>query len=144
MPAGVYTGGGATVVMDPPPVAYIKVFGPGGGPDRFLRRKAEQVAIMARALAPHQTYRLRASIRTSQNRDERGRFAFGYSVSANTPYAYYVHEGTTPHVYFSYPNKMRFRGTNDHSGRIVFTDMIDHPGTPANPFLQRSLVALAT
>lgn len=128
--------------MDPPPVAYVKVFGHGSGPDRFVRRKAEQVAIMARALAPHRTYRLRASIRASQNRDERGRFAFGYSVSANTPYAYYVHEGTAPHDYSSHPNNMRFMGTNAYSGQIIFTSVINHPGTPANPFLEKALAEL--
>lgn len=138
---GVYAGGGATVVMDPPSLVYVKVFHPGSGPDRNLRRRAESVAVMARTLAPKRTGRLAASIRFDQNRDERGRFAFGYSVSAGTDYAYYVHEGTGPSPRWpSSREVMKFRGA---AGDAVFRDFVMHPGTPAQPFLQDALVAMA-
>lgn len=143
MPGGVYTGGGAIVVMDPPPVVYVKVFHPFSGPERNLRRRADNVAMTAKVLAPRRSGALAASVRVDQNRDEKGRYAFGFAVSANTPYAYYVHEGTDPHVYFSYPGKMRFPGTKSFFGEEIFTDMIDHPGNSAQPFLQNALSAMA-
>lgn len=136
----VFTGGGATVVMDPPPLVYVKVFNPGSGPDRFLRQRTQAVALKAISDAPFRTGRLAASVRANQNRDEKGRYAFGYTVSANTPYAYYVHEGTGPSVRQSFPNVMKFVGSRD--GRTVYTDVVFHPGTPAQPFLQNALVAM--
>ena len=139
----VHTGGGATVVMDPPPTVYVKVFHPGSMPDRNLKARAERVAIYARALAPRRTYALRGSIRATQNRDELGQFAFAYRVSANTPYAYYVHAGTDPSVrVMSGKKSMRFSGTKAHAGRVVFTKVVKHPGTPRNPFLKKALVAM--
>lgn len=142
MAAGVYTGGNATVIMDPPPVVYVKVFNAASGPDRNLRRRAESVALTAKVLAPRRSGRLAASIRVDRNRNERGRYAFGYSVGTTVPYGGYVHEGTAPHVYFSHPGKMRFAGTGRWAGQTVFTDLVDHPGTPAQPFLQNALVAM--
>lgn len=139
----VHASSGVVVVMDPDPVVYAKVFYSGSEPDRFLRKKARNVALTARVLAPRRTGRLASSIRVDQNRDERGHYAFGFSVYTRTPYAGYVHEGTGPHVYFSYPKKMRFKGTNAWAGQTIFTDMIDHPGTPAQPFLQKALIELA-
>lgn len=138
----VHTGGGATVIMDPPPLVYVNVFRKASGPDGHIKRRANAVAFSARSIVPRRTGRLMASINVAQNRDEHGNFSFGYKVWAETPYAHYVHEGTAPHVYFSHPGKMRFAGTNRFSGQVVFTDMIDHPGTPANPFLQDALVAM--
>lgn len=143
MPAGFYTGGGATVLMDPPPLVYAKVFYSGSGPDRHLRKKAESVALTAKTLAPRRTGRLAASISVDQNRNERGQYAFGFSVGTPVYYATYVHEGTSPHVYFSYPGKMKFAGTKRYAGQMVYTDMINHPGNAAQPFLQQALIAMA-
>lgn len=138
---GVYTGGGATVVMDPPPVVYVKVFHPGSGPDRHLRKKAEAVAILARTLVPKRTRRLMSTIEANQNRDEKGRYAFGYKVSAGTSYGYFVHEGTGPSPRWPVNRKvMKFRGS---LGDTVYRDFVMHPGTPAQPFLQDALVAMA-
>lgn len=140
MAGGVYTGGGATVVMDPPPVVYVKVFHPGSGPDRSLRRQANAVAVMARTLVPKSTGRLASTISASQNRDEKGRFAFGYTVSAGTGYGYYVHEGTGPSPRWPSNRKVfKFPGS---AGDTVYRDFVMHPGTPAVPFLQDALVAM--
>lgn len=138
---GVYTGGGATVVMDPPPVVYVKVFHPGSGPDRHLRKKAEAVAILARTLVPKRTGRLMSTIEANQNRDEKGRYAFGYKVSAGTSYGYFVHEGTGPSPRWPVNRKvMKFQGSR---GDIVYRDFVMHPGTPDQPFLRDALVAMA-
>lgn len=144
MPAGVYTGGGATVIMDPSPIVYVKVFRKGSTPDGWLQKKSHEVAFMARRIAPRRSGLLANSIRVEQNRGERGRFAFGYSVYTSIRYGGYVHEGTGPSVRATYPRKMSFMGTNAFAGQHILTPIVYHPGTPANPFLQRSLVALAT
>jgi hypothetical protein len=139
--AGVYVGGGATVVMNPPPVVYVQIMHPGSAPDRHLRKKTQAVAIEAMNLAPFRTGRLASSVRASQNRNEKGQYAFGYSVSANTPYAYYVHEGTGPSPRWPSNKKvMKFQGSG---GDIVYRDFVMHPGTPAVPFLRDALVAMA-
>lgn len=144
MPGGIYTGGGATVIMDPPPVVYQKLFYRGSEADRFTKRQAEKVALLASRTAPMKTGRLKRSIYVTQNRDQRGRFAFGYSVYADTPYAYYVHRGTGPSIRVADNRRaMRFRGTDSHSGQLVFTPIVKHPGTPANHFLERALLAMA-
>jgi hypothetical protein len=137
---GVYVGGGAIVVMDPPPVIYVKCFHPGSGPDRHGRKNAEAVAVMARTIAPVRTGRLKATIKANQNRNERGQYAFGFNVSAGTSYGYYVHEGTGPSPRWPVNGKvMKFRGSFDDT---VYRDFVMHPGTPAQPFLQDALVAM--
>lgn len=132
---------GAVVVMDPTPVVYVKVMGANSGPDRHIKRKAEAVAITARALAPKRSGRLAASIKVDQNRDELGRFAFGYRVYTGIYYGVYVHEGTGPSPRFANGDfkVMKFAG---RSGEPVYRDFVLHPGTPAQPFLQNALVAM--
>lgn len=142
MAGGVYTGGGATVVMDPPPIVYVNVFRSGSAPERHLRRKAQAVAHLASKNAPVKTGHLSSSIRVDQNRAELGRFAFGFKVYTNVRYAHYVHEGTGPSVRWRGVTSMKFFGTNQHAGDYVFPDVVFHPGISAQPFLQKSLVAM--
>jgi hypothetical protein len=137
---GVYVGGGATVIMDPPPVVYVKVFHEGSGPARHLGKKADAVAIMARTLAPVKSGQLKASVRVDRNRDEKGRYAFGYSVGASAAHAYYVHEGTGPSP--RWPNNQKVMKWPGSRGDIAYRDFVMHPGTPAQPFLQDALVAM--
>ena len=139
----VHKGSNVVVVMDTAPLVYVKLFYPMSGPDRHLRNKAVQVANLASQIAPHQTWYLANSIRVSQNREEKGRYTFGYSVVANAGYARYVHEGTRPSRRGKYPGAMRFYGTNASAGREVFTDDVRHPGTPAQPFLRDALIEMA-
>lgn len=120
---------------------YVRVLGKRSGADRDIKRRANAVAHRAVMLAPKHTGELAASIRASQNRDERGRFTFGYNVTASAPHAGHVHEGTGPSLRQSYPGMMRFPGTNAWRGQIIVTEIVHHPGTPANPFLARALPA---
>jgi len=137
---GVYTGGGATVVMNPAPVVYVKVFHPSSGPERHLRRKAESVALTARVIAPRRTGRLAANIKVDQNRNELGRYAFGFKVYTPVYYGGYVHEGTAPSPRWPVEGKaMKFLGRRND---IAYADFVMHPGTPAQPFLQNALVAM--
>lgn len=137
----VHTGGGATVIMDPAPVVYVKVFHEGSGPARHLGRKAEAVAITARRLAPRKTGFMAANIYVSRNRNERGNYTFGYQVYTPVFYAGFVHEGTAPSPRWPDENKVMKWGGRE--SLPVYRDFIMHPGTPAQPFLQNALVAMA-
>lgn len=137
---GVYTGSGVTVVMDPAPLVYVKVFHPGSGPDRHIKQKAIGVALTARVMAPRRTGLLASSIQVDQNRDELGRYAFGYKVFTPVAYAGYVHEGTGPSPRWPDSRKvMKFRGREFN---FVYRDFVMHPGTPSQPFLRDALVAM--
>jgi hypothetical protein len=129
------------VVMEPAPVVYLEVFHTGSGPDRFARQNAEKVAIMARSLAPVSSGTLKTTIKADQNRDEYGRYTFGYTVSVGTSYGYYVHEGTGPSPRWPDHNKVFKWGGKE--GVPVYRDFVMHPGTPAQPFLRDALVAMA-
>lgn len=149
----VHKGPNVIVVMNPAPLVYVQLFHPGSGPDRHLQSKTRDVARAAVVFAPKRTRHLARSIRAGQNRDERGRFTFGYEVSANARYAAAVHEGSRPSIRSKFPGVMMFQGTNGHLGRkgrgghrsnIIYTEIVRHPGTPANPFLQKALIAMAS
>ena len=144
MPAGVYSGGGVTVVMEPPPVIYVKVSGKGTPVDRNMKSRARDVAVLARDLAPFgRTGQLKAGIHASQSRDERGRYAFGYVVYSLAPHTIYVHEGTAPHEILPVNGEfMKFAGTNGYAGQIVYTRHVNHPGNRSNPFLTKALIAM--
>jgi hypothetical protein len=139
----VYTGGGATVIMDPPPVVYVKVFHEGSGPARHLKKKATAVAVMAKTIAPKRSGFMAASIAVDQNRTELGRYTFGYKVYTPVYYGYFVHEGTAPHIMSKFPGSYRFPGTNAYFGQMIFTEVVRHPGNSAQPFLQDALIAMA-
>ena len=135
----VYTGGGATVVMDPAPLVYVKVFHPNSGPDRNLKKRTTDVMLTAKVLAPRRTGALAASIAMDRNRNELGRFAFGYKVYTPIYYAGYVHEGTGPSP--RWPNSKKVMKWGGYDGP-VYRDFVMHPGTPAQPFLQNALAAM--
>jgi hypothetical protein len=129
------------VVMDPAPVVYIKVFHEGSGPARHLGKKADAVAALARTLVPVRSGLLKSTIRVDRNRNEKGQYAFGYAVSAGTSYGVYVHEGTGPSP--RWPNNQKVMKWPGQRGDIAYRDFVMHPGTPAQPFLQDALVAMA-
>lgn len=58
-------------------------------------------------------------------------------VQANSPYAFFVHEGTQPHV-IAAVNFPRLRFMKD--GTVRRPKMVNHPGTAAQPFLRNALV----
>jgi len=128
------------VIMDPAPVVYLKSFHPGSGPDRMNKRQAEAVAILAMALAPISSGRLKSTIRAEQNRNERGFYTFGHNVSAGTSYALYVHEGTGPSP--RWPDSRKVMKWHGSRPPVPYRDFVMHPGTPAVPFLRDALVAM--
>ena len=134
---------GVVVVMDPAPVVYAKVFYEGSEPTRYLKRSANAVAALAKAMAPKKTGLMASRIVANQNRNELGQYTFGYTVESPVYYSHYVHEGTGPSVRRADGKAMTFQGTDTYSGQQVYTPVVYHPGTPRQPFLSRALVAMA-
>jgi hypothetical protein len=87
---------------------------PGGMVGRDLKRRAEGVQIVAKALVGTKT----------------GEVA--YDVRATARHAMWHHQGTAPHVIR--PKKAKALKFN---GRVVA--VVHHPGTPANQFLSEAL-----
>ncbi len=71
--------------------------------------------------------------------DGTGVTLIGY-VTAGTPYAFFVHEGTNPHpIEANSAKALMFEGGN---GEMVFRKHVDHPGTPAQPWLKDAMVTV--
>lgn len=84
------------------------------------------------------TGRLRASIKADPPRifSLRG----SVTVGSNVEYAGYVNDGTGPHVIR--PRTKQFLKFKV-GGRTVYAKVVNHPGTRANPFLDRALREVA-
>jgi bacteriophage HK97-gp10 putative tail-component len=93
----------------------------------------------AKVLAPVNTGRLRSSIRAGQPRifSLRG----SLTVGSDLEYAAMVNDGTRRH--FIRPKNGQFLRFRGRDGSIVFARVVDHPGTRANPFLDRALREVA-
>lgn len=99
---------------------------------------ARQVVNRAKVLAPVDTGRLRASIRV-ERRSFLG-FRARWTIGSDVEYAPYVNDGTAPHIIRpKNAQALRFRV----GGRIVYAKVVNHPGTRANPFLDRALQEVA-
>lgn len=103
-----------------------------------LDAAARQVLNRAKVLAPVDTGRLRASIRIESRRTLTLRTI--YTIGSDVFYAPYVNDGTRPHQIRPKTKKaLKFRV----GGRTVFAAVVNHPGTRANPFLDRALREVA-
>lgn len=103
-----------------------------------LREASRQVVNRAKVLAPVRTGRLRSSIRAEPPRifSLRG----SVTVGSDLEYAAMVNDGTRPHIIRPRARQaLRF----EVGGRIVFAKVVRHPGTRANPFLDRALREVA-
>lgn len=103
-----------------------------------LREASRQVVNRAKVLAPVRTGRLRASIRAEPPRifSLRG----SVTIGSDLEYAAMVNDGTSPHIIR--PRRaqaLRFTV----GGRVVYAKLVRHPGTRANPFLDRALREVA-
>lgn len=101
---------------------------------KALRLRAPQVLNRAKILAPVDTGRLRASGKVSYS----GLFSFRpkATIVFDVDYAQMVNDGTRPHVIRPKNAKvLRFVV----GGRVVYAKVVHHPGTRANPFLDRAL-----
>lgn len=112
----------------------------------WTRGQAEQVAAHARLIAPkpgqgrgYATGELAAKIRVEGPRI--GRRGPEADIVSSTDHSVFVHEGTPAHTIKASPGqKMYFFFRK--AGRMIFDDKINHPGTPANPFLVKALRAV--
>lgn len=99
--------------------------------DSAVQKTAFQVERSAKQNAPVDTGTLRASLRTTPTGPAE------YAVGTNVEYAPDVEFGTQPHVITpDGAEALRFEGAG---GDIVFAQRVEHPGTPAQPFLRPAL-----
>lgn len=103
-----------------------------------LDESARRVLNRAKVLAPVDTGRLRASIRIESRRTFTLRTV--YTIGSDVFYAPYVNDGTRPHL-IRPKTKQALKFTI--GGRTVFAKVVHHPGTRANPFLDRALREVA-
>lgn len=105
-----------------------------GAVGRDLERRAMKVMWAAKAQAGLRTGALRLSIHMNHERTPIGqKFLIGSPLS----YALMHHEGTKPHVIVAKPPKMlKFVS----KGKVVYTDIVLHPGTRPNRYLTDNLV----
>lgn len=101
---------------------------------KALRLRAPRVLNRAKILAPVDTGRLRASGKVSYS----GLFTFRpkATIVFDVDYAQAVNDGTRPHVIRPRNARvLRFVV----GGQVVYAKFVNHPGTRANPFLDRAL-----
>jgi hypothetical protein len=104
-----------------------------GAVGKYLTRKGNEILVSARARVGVRTGALRASLHMRHMRDPRGQQIW---IGSNLHYALAHHEGTKPHVIVPKSGKMlRFVS----KGRVVYTHVVNHPGTKANRYLADAL-----
>lgn len=126
------------MVFTPNPSGLAQLLNsPTGEVGVFTLKLGNEVAAVARAMAPRVTGTLARSIRVFPIQLGQNPSAY---VAAEAPYALAVHEGTAPHPID--PVNARVLRFPSKAGVIVFTPHVDHPGTVAQPFLRDALVAV--
>ena len=99
----------------------------------YLKKKGNQLTVLAKSYAGVRTGALRASIHMRHSRDPRGQYIM---VGSPLKYAKMHHEGTKPHMI--YPNSakvLRFVT----KGQVVYANAVRHPGTKGTKFLTRAM-----
>lgn len=99
--------------------------------DSGVETTARDVEALASELAPKETNRLANSIH-SQRQSQ-----MHWSVGTNVHYADDVEFGTAPHVIT--PDGAEALKFPDGNGNVIFRSKVDHPGTPAQPFMRPAL-----
>ena len=95
---------------------------------RLVKKTADYAYALMSAKAPVRTGRLLGSIREQI----RGLEA---TVGPTVPYAMYVEYGTRPHeIRPVFASVLRF----EVEGKVVFTQVVHHPGTRAQPFVRET------
>jgi HK97 gp10 family phage protein len=100
---------------------------------RVYHKLARKTVDNAKVEAPVRTGRLKASIREDPEHTH-GEMSVLGGVSASTPYALFVHQGTRPHIIRAvHATNLRFFWPR--TGRVERFKYVHHPGTKARPFL---------
>lgn len=117
--------------LNRPAIANLKS-NPNGPVGGYIRRRAERIALAARADAPKKTGRLARSIKVT--------YYYGLNpyvtIGSDLDYAKDVHDGTRPHLIA--PEKARVLRFVVR-GRVIYAREVHHPGTRPNKFLERHL-----
>ena len=92
-----------------------------------INQAGQSIRDNIREITPMKTGDLRKSVRVSYGILEA-------TISTNSPYAIFVHEGTRPHTIRPLNKKALFWKGARHPVKQVF-----HPGTKANPFFEKGL-----
>lgn len=103
---------------------------PSGDVGRYMRRISIEIISLAKARAPKRTGNLARSIHLRRHaRWARGQYV---EIGSDLSYAYYVHEGTRPHIITSGPGRMlSFRS----GGRRIYAQSVNHPGFRGRKYL---------
>lgn len=113
---------------------------------QWVTKKTAQVAAHSIAIAPkpgqsrgYATGELASDIKPERTRTHRT--GPESRVVSGADHSLFVHQGTPPHIIRpKAPNKlMVFRR---RAGQVVYSKLVRHPGTPANPFLLKALRAV--
>lgn len=96
---------------------------------------------------PVRTGRLRSSIDLRLDRRSNTRIIIRCYAGARRPvkYAWFVEHGTKKHTI--YPTKMsvlKFEGTNQFAGKVIYTTKVKHPGSPGFIMFQKGLIVIKT
>ena len=106
---------------------------PDGEVGQYLKKRARLLTAMARRQAGIDTGALKASIHYNVVREGRGLVAF---VGSDNRIAFMHHQGTRPHIITPKTAKtLRFYS----HGRIVYAQVVRHPGTKPNRYLTDNL-----
>lgn len=100
-----------------------------------LRRVGPMVVNRAKILAPVDTGRLRAAIGPPRY-SRTWTFRPQVTIDVNVDYAGFVNDGTRPHV-IRPKNAQVLRFVV--GGQVVFARVVHHPGTRAQPFMDRAV-----
>lgn len=115
-------------------VAYEELTkSPTGDVGKYLRKRAILLQTLARAQVGVKTGALRKSINYRVVRDGKGLVA---TVGSNNRIALMHHNGTKPH--FIRPRRAQTLRFYSH-GRIVYSQLVFHPGTRPNKYLTDNL-----
>jgi HK97 gp10 family phage protein len=97
---------------------------------KFIKRLADQTEAIMFFEAPWKTGKLAQSIVKQVNNLEA-------NVGPLVIYAGFVETGTSPHEIR--PIRVRVLAFKSAEGKMVFSSLVHHPGTKANPFMHRTL-----
>lgn len=138
------------VTFVPAPLAWEHAFKSQNGlVGEWMKGKVKEVERLAviEAPGPGKPPRNRTGINYATGRLEEsiysGLGSWGSSgevegiVGAKAKHALFVHAGTLPHVIL--PRHAKILAWKGKSGKMVFATKVHHPGTMANPFLDRAL-----
>jgi hypothetical protein len=121
------------VVVFREPILDKYLNSPTGEVGEYLAKKGNIVKSAAKRQVGVRTGALRASIHMRHLRDSRGQYV---KIGSSLPYARMHHEGTRPHMIYAGRGKVLKFVTK---GRLVYTHVVNHPGTKANKYLTDNL-----